>query len=349
MEQYKAMGSKPYSREKTPAVSVLMTVYNEEAFIRKAIDSVLAQTWRDLELVVVDDASTDASQEILAEYAGRDSRVKVWHNTKNQGLIDSRIRAQKLASGEYTMIVDADDFISKDAISSALQAMEQTGAESAVMRLYMYYSEEDIRPYSTAIFPTTISGKEAFILSVEGKLHGLCLEKREHYDTLPFDNTCRLYSDDNTARLHYYISKKVCFCKGQYYYRQHASSETHRVAASRFDYIVADMSLRQQLLNIGGDRQSLAAVEIHRWKNIVAHHHLLHNNRQAFTPQEQRNALDIIGKAIKSIDFSLLPQRLKARPPYWPTHTLAVFELWQYLYLSARKIFRALRPKHTST
>lgn len=348
MEQYKAMGSEPHSKKEAAAVSVLMTVYNEEAFLRQAIDSVLVQSWKDLELVVVDDASTDASPEILAEYARRDCRVKVWRNATNQGLINSRIRAQKLATGKYTMIVDADDFISADAISSALHTMGQTGADSAAMRLYMYYSEEDIRPYSTDIFPAAISGKEAFILSVEGKLHGLCLEKREHYDTIPFDNTCRLYSDDNTARLHYYISKKVCFCQGRYFYRQHAASETHRVTASRFDYIIADMSLRRQLLNIGGDRQSLAAVEIHRWKNIVAHYHLLRNNRQAFTPQEQHHAIEIIDRAIKSIDFSLLPRRLKIRPPYWPAHSLAVFELWQCIYIAIHKIFGALRPKHTS-
>lgn len=342
------MGTEPDGREKAAAVSVLMTVYNEEAFVSQAIDSVLAQTWRDLELVVVDDASTDDSPKILAEYARRDGRVKVWRNATNQGLINSRIRALRQAVGEYTMIVDADDFISPDAVSSALQAMTETGAESAVLRLYMYYGEEDIRPYSTVGFPAAISGKEAFVLSVEGKLHGLCLERREHYDTLPFDNTCRLYSDDNTARLHYYISGKVCFCQGKYFYRQHAESETHRVAASRFDYLVADMSLKRQLLQIGGDRQSVAAVEVHRWKNIVAHYQLLQGNRKSFTPQERREALSIISKAIKNTDFSLLPLRLKMRPPYWPARSLAVFELWQRIYTSARRIFRAFCRKQAS-
>lgn len=342
------MGTEPHGREKATTVSVLMTVYNEEAFVSQAIDSVLAQTWRDLELVVVDDASTDDSPKILAEYAERDDRVKVWRNSTNQGLINSRIRALRQAVGEYTMIVDADDFISPDAISSALQAMAETGAESAAMRLYMYYGEEYISPYSTADFPAAISGKEAFILSVEGKLHGLCLEKREHYDIIPFDNTCRLYSDDNTARLHYYLSGKVCFCQGKYFYRQHAESETHRLSASRFDYLVADMSLKQQLLRIGGDRQSVAAVEAHRWENVVAHYRLLQGNRLAFTPQERRDALSIISKAIKSTDFSLLPLRLKMRPPYWPAHSLAVFELWQHIYTLAHKILRAARRKTAS-
>lgn len=95
-------------------VSVIIPVYNSENFIHKCLDSVLAQTLQDIEVICVDDASTDKSYEILGEYAGRDDRLVVLRNRANGGLSYTRNYALEYASGEYIQFVDSDDFIETD-------------------------------------------------------------------------------------------------------------------------------------------------------------------------------------------------------------------------------------------
>ena len=336
MEANKTDIAKPHDGE--VKVSVLMTVFNEEKYLRKSIDSVLSQHERQIELVAVDDASTDSSPEILNEYAAKDSRVRVFRNKQNMGLVKSRITALAQARGKYTLITDADDFLSPDAISSALENIRQTGAEAAVLDLQLYHSDNDIRPYNSSPMPKTISGSEAFDLCIQGKLHGLCVEERRLYEKIPFDDTCRLYSDDNTARLHYYIASNVCFCKGRYYYRQHAASETHKVSVRRFDYLLANLSLKKQMQELHAGKKSMELVETHRWKNIVAHYKLLAEHREAFTEKERQEALGIIARSISATDFRLIPAKLKMRPPYWPAHSLKTFILWQKIYFALRKM-----------
>jgi len=90
-----------------PAITVLMTVYNEERFLRQAVDSILAQTYSDFELLVIDDASTDASPAILAGYD--DPRVRVVTNEENMGCPRSSNRGLALARGRYIARMDADD------------------------------------------------------------------------------------------------------------------------------------------------------------------------------------------------------------------------------------------------
>jgi hypothetical protein len=92
-----------------PRVSVLMTAYNREALIADAIESVLAQTFTDFELIIVDDASKDRTVEIARCYAARDPRIQVVVNERNLGDYPNRNRAAKLASGEFIKYHDSDD------------------------------------------------------------------------------------------------------------------------------------------------------------------------------------------------------------------------------------------------
>lgn len=94
-----------------PAVSVILPVHDAERYLRECIDSVLAQTLREIEVICVDDASTDSSPTILAEYARRDNRVKVLTNSSNRKSGASRNQALDAASGEFLCFVDNDDLL----------------------------------------------------------------------------------------------------------------------------------------------------------------------------------------------------------------------------------------------
>ncbi len=94
---------------RSPTVSVLMAAYNAAAFVGQAIDSVLAQTFADWELIVVDDGSTDATGEIVQSYAARDARIRYCRNESNLGLGLTRQRTLALARGVYAAVLDSDD------------------------------------------------------------------------------------------------------------------------------------------------------------------------------------------------------------------------------------------------
>ncbi len=96
--------------EMTETLSVVIPVYNAENYIRRAIDSVLSQTWRVYEIVCVDDGSTDGSLCILNEYAERDGRIKIIHK-ENGGSTSARKAGVQHAKGDYITFVDADDFM----------------------------------------------------------------------------------------------------------------------------------------------------------------------------------------------------------------------------------------------
>jgi len=92
-----------------PKVSVIMSVYNGERYLREAIESILDQTMKDFEFIIVNDGSTDKTSKILEEYSRKDRRIKIINNMKNIGLTKSLNIALKVAKGDYIARMDADD------------------------------------------------------------------------------------------------------------------------------------------------------------------------------------------------------------------------------------------------
>ncbi|MCR1823330.1 glycosyltransferase family 2 protein, partial [Terrisporobacter muris] len=96
-----------------PLISIIVPVYNVEQYIRRCLDSLINQTFKEIEIILVDDGSTDSSGRICDEYAKIDDRVKVIHK-ENGGLSDARNKGIDIAQGEYIGFVDSDDFVSLD-------------------------------------------------------------------------------------------------------------------------------------------------------------------------------------------------------------------------------------------
>jgi len=94
-----------------PKISVIIPVYNAVPYLRRCLDSVTGQTLRDIEILCVNDASTDASLDILNKYAAKDVRIRIFHNDKNLGAAGSRNLAMAEGRGEYIAFVDSDDAI----------------------------------------------------------------------------------------------------------------------------------------------------------------------------------------------------------------------------------------------
>ena len=113
--------------------------------MEKTLDSVLAQTFRELEIIEVNDASTDGTAAIIDRYATQDPRIRVLHKAKNEGVSWARNHALELATGEYLMFVDSDDWIEPDTCARALDALTEHRAD-LVMWSYIREVGSESRP-----------------------------------------------------------------------------------------------------------------------------------------------------------------------------------------------------------
>jgi len=109
----------------TPLVSIITPSYNSTLFIKETIESVLNQTYKNWEMIIVDDDSTDKSQEIVALYASKDDRIKLLINVENLGAAQSRNRAIKEAKGDYIAFLDSDDIWFADKLEKQISLMER--------------------------------------------------------------------------------------------------------------------------------------------------------------------------------------------------------------------------------
>lgn len=115
-----------------PVISVIIPVYNTKKYLARCVDSVLAQTYSDLEVILVDDCSTDGSGKLIGQYAAADERVKAVRHEKNMGLFQARLTGYTHATGKYIAFVDSDDYVSVDWFRMLLRRAESTSADITV-------------------------------------------------------------------------------------------------------------------------------------------------------------------------------------------------------------------------
>lgn len=117
-------------------ISVIVPVYNAEKYLSRCIDSILNQTYKNFELILINDGSKDNSIEILRKYENIDDRIKVIDNSNN-GVSKTRNIGVRLAEGEYIQFIDSDDFIDKNMFEYAINVMEQENADLVMTGFYL--------------------------------------------------------------------------------------------------------------------------------------------------------------------------------------------------------------------
>ena len=121
-----------------PKVSVIIPVFNTEKYLRKCLNSVCNQTLQDIEIICINDCSTDGSLEILREYARKDNRIKLIELLENCGAAKARNIGIDIAHGEYIGFVDSDDFVDLDFYEKLYKKAVETGADAVKGKLYLY-------------------------------------------------------------------------------------------------------------------------------------------------------------------------------------------------------------------
>ncbi len=140
-------------------ISVVVPVYNVEKYLKKCIQSIINQTYQNIEIICIDDGSTDSSGAILDELAAADGRIIAIHQ-QNSGTMQVRTRAIKEARGEYIAFIDSDDYVATDMLETLVGGAKAHGAQIAVCG-FEIVDENGVRSYSVTPKTGTISKDEA--------------------------------------------------------------------------------------------------------------------------------------------------------------------------------------------
>lgn len=315
-------------------VSVLVAVYNASSYLGECLDSLLRQTYRDIQVLCIDDCSTDNSLNILQEYARLDARVEIIHLKENKGQAYARNEGLKYVKGQYVCFLDADDWFAEDALELAVSAFENNNVDSVLFDVSMDYQDHTER-YPMPSFEY-LTGKEAFRMSLTWQIHGVYMVRTAIHQRFPYDTTCRLYSDDNTTRMHFLYSQRVMSCKGVYHYRQHEGSMTHQISVRRFDYLRANESMKSMLLEQNVSRDVLALYENHRWLNLVGVYMFYFVHGHELSKDDCRWGLQELRRVWKTIDRSLLDGRATRKFGYMVMPAWILFRCEEWLYFKIR-------------
>lgn len=209
-----------------PLISVIVPVYNVEPYINKCIDSILSQTYKNLEVILVDDGSPDNCPKICDDYASIDNRVKVIHQ-KNAGLSVARNNALNICQGEYISFVDSDDWIEENLFEIAIGKMQENSVD--IVSFSAHIVENDIVVGQEFVsFPqeTLMSARAATEEILKDTISSqvwLRLYSRKCWSGIEFPKG-RFYEDiATTYKCFELASNGVCFIPDTLYYYRHNS------------------------------------------------------------------------------------------------------------------------------
>ena len=226
---------------KEDLISVIIPVYNVEQYLEKCLNSVINQTYKNLEIILVDDGSTDSSDQICDEYAKEDSRIMVTHK-KNEGVAATRNLGISKSNGEYITFVDSDDFVDKDYINMLYKEIKNNNCDISTCQNVKFKKNIEIlekkQEYTVEIFDS----KTALInmlyqrkidSSLWGKLYKSSVLKSEIIKNIKtfedYDCFCSIFSKNY----------KICCISSQlYYYYIRENSLIHDQNTCNENYLI---------------------------------------------------------------------------------------------------------------
>ncbi|MBQ2407539.1 MAG: glycosyltransferase [Lachnospiraceae bacterium] len=232
-------------------VSVIIPVYNVEKYVKKCIQSVVNQTYSKLEIIIVDDGSTDKSSTICDDFAAEDKRIKVIHQS-NQGLSAARNTGILSATGDYLFFVDSDDWIDKDTIKTLFLLITKSQSDIAACGVMKVWEDGKTESFTQNI-QFIMDGKMAVCEMITGNT--LCsviynkLYKRILWEGISFPVN-RFHEDEFTTYKLLYRAKKVIYSGDEmYFYRQRKGSIMSEISDKRIEDILDAM--QQKILYFG--------------------------------------------------------------------------------------------------
>ena len=328
-------------------ISVIVPVYNVEEYLEKCLESIQHQTYTDIEVILVNDGSTDSSKEICERFCQVDSRFRLI-NQENQGQSVARNRGVKESVGQYILFVDSDDVINTNVLEVLLPYMK-TDVDIVECRMTRNKEEFYLNKISTIVFEG--NAKEAILNCIEFKEVKFCpvtkLYTREIVEKIPFLEGY-IYEDVFTG-INYlkHIRKIVVIDYIGYYYRVHANS-TMTKSFNEKDLDI--FKVGNQLIDSFKDDENMLPY-IGYFMFYLSHGHYLKDGINKKSPYVDlyenfiRNAA-FIAKQSKEVvrKYRLLRLYLLA-PKYYTTIIHPIYTSLQKRWIAAKKVMKHLNDK----
>ena len=190
-------------------ISIIVPIYNVEQYLEKCINSILNQTYTNLEIILVDDGSPDNSGKICDEYAKKDNRIKVIHK-ENGGISSARNTGLKVARGAYVGFIDSDDYIEKDMYEILYKNVKKENADISICSNYDIYKNKIIGTKKQGIY-TVMTPEETIIKMNSFGYFGFPVWNKLYKKELFYD--LRFLTDKKTCEDWYFLYEVICKCK----------------------------------------------------------------------------------------------------------------------------------------
>lgn len=296
-----------------PEVSVIIPVYNAAPFLRESVESVLAQTFTDWEMIIIDDRSTDSSAEIAESYASKDPRIRLIRRSECSGsAFTPRADGIKAARGELIAPLDADDYLPTDYLQRLVQMHKENGAETVYPFMYFW----DGVPLAPVVDPESgltgkvMKGSEAVKYTLGGwkvTCNGGLIPKRTYMEAYRrFGDAHRDMSADETlTRWLLFLSDTVLFADVPYYYRINDDSITRKPSVRRLGILRSDIEVNEMLAEcFGKDSQEYMLGQSQLFHRVLDSFALLRASMQ--DEQSRLEGYRMISDARVAVDLSLL-------------------------------------------
>ncbi|MGI6776614.1 MAG: glycosyltransferase family 2 protein [Acetivibrionales bacterium] len=224
-----------------PAVSIIIPVYNMEKYILNCLESVLNQTFEDIEIIVINDGSVDNSLGIINEYAGRDERIIVI-NQENRGLSHSRNQGILAAKGRYLSFIDSDDTVKKDFIEKMFYRCQEDGSDIVVCNYIEVYEGTKKLKYNSFFESKSLDRLDAMRelirdYSIKSFVWNKLFSKTIFDSNNILFKEGVLYEDLYTTYKLFFYANRVSFLDDYlYYYLQREGSITNSISARHIEY-----------------------------------------------------------------------------------------------------------------
>lgn len=208
-----------------PKISIIVPVYNMEKYLRQCVDSILAQTFKDWELLLIDDGSKDSSAAICDEYAAVDSRIRVIHK-ENGGLADTRNMGIEMATAPLIGFIDSDDWVDPDMYETLYKTMVDNDADISMCGHYYTYTNRE-KPSCSGGEVKVYDGRDALMMIIDDRrIKSFLVDKLYKREVIRELLPKSFFYEDYATLFKWFVGvSKVAICESpKYHYRQRRGS-----------------------------------------------------------------------------------------------------------------------------
>ena len=280
-------------------ISIILPIYNVEKYLEECLESIRNQSYKDYELIIVNDGSTDESGKIVEDYRDKFKYVKII-NQENKGISEARNTGLKYAKGEYILFVDSDDYLRKDTLEKLINTALETNSDIVISNYYLYFHNgNDIKHLKHMPKKKTYSNNEVINLMLLNKIQGHVWNKLFKYSLLNkinfefekdriIEDIFPIFKAVNSA------SKIVYIDEALYFYRQREESLVNkRNKKLTEDYYHAAISIIKYIKEnkIKVKEESLRAFKAEVFSYFIYHYtnEDIKNNYKSFKKSKYNN------------------------------------------------------------